>query len=523
MLNLFNKSKVRAGKQTNEGKKPAAAAGTNGQSKKPAPFAALGKTWAKLNKMDRKQAYTWGAVAVVALVALLTLCSVIGSDEEDFSSFETRGYDLANMPFSSDEAEQYLLASKYPDMQNTNASGLYTPEDKALRQSEDAEAAAEEAAAAEETAASSTASQYVPGRYYGGGSGSVTPTQVNTLNSANLKSASGSGVSGTFGPSGDFSNFRSQEKGQDVFNPQQGRGTGNARQALFHAAVGSRAAAGQRDNRLVNAKKAMMGGNIKGSDAFLSDSGAVDLSKATGLNLDTNAPVSGIGSDALEKGLKDAGDKAQKKEQQEAEDQIWKDMVVKLIQKLADVGLNMFQTWAGNQIEMSMAVNRQTNAQIDQEVGAQFSKSLNDTPSSNSKLGGTLNYDALETMSADELSTLNITRSGEQGKYSYTLNGQTVNSQSETKTLTLGADQMENLGKVNETRYSAFKDSWKVNNPEIVSGWKSTNKANYKGGNWDWGGHKPSLPDPKYMAEGAAYTIDGVTYTIKEGRWVNKQ
>lgn len=215
MFNLFNKKKVFAGKQNNDEKKPAAAAAgakTDAKNAKPAPFAALGKTWAKLNKMDRKQAYTWGAVAVVALVALITLGSVVGGgSEEDFAAFETRGYDLANMPFSSDEAEQYLLASKYPDMQNTNASGLYSKAEKEARQAEDAE----EAAAQLDTSVTSEASEYVPGRYYGGGSsGSVTPTQVGTLNSASLKGASGSGVSGTFGPSGDFSNFRSQDKGR---------------------------------------------------------------------------------------------------------------------------------------------------------------------------------------------------------------------------------------------------------------------------------------------------------------------
>ena len=348
MFNLFNKKKVFAGKQNNDEKKPAAAAAgakTDAKNAKPAPFAALGKTWAKLNKMDRKQAYTWGAVAVVALVALITLGSVVGGgSEEDFAAFETRGYDLANMPFSSDEAEQYLLASKYPDMQNTNAAGLYSKAEKEARQAEDAE----EAAAQLDTSVTSEASEYVPGRYYGGGSsGSVTPTQVGTLNSASLKGASGSGVSGTFGPSGDFSNFRSQDKGQDVFNGQQGRGSGNARQALFQTAVGSRAAAGQKDNRLVNAKKAMMGGNIKGSDAFLSDSGAVDLSKAAGLNLDTNAPISSVDPGLFDDALKDAQQEAEDTAQEEEEQEWWQtmlqDIAKQLAQGLVSMGMNAAQ------------------------------------------------------------------------------------------------------------------------------------------------------------------------------------
>ena len=372
MFNLFNKKKVFAGKQNNDEKKPAAAAAgakTDAKNAKPAPFAALGKTWAKLNKMDRKQAYTWGAVAVVALVALITLGSVVGGgNDEDFAAFETRGYDLANMPFSSDEAEQYLLASKYPDMQNTNASGLYSKAEKEARQAEDAE----EAAAQLDTSVTSEASEYVPGRYYGGSSsGPVTPTQVGTLNSASLKGASGSGVSGTFGPSGDFSNFRSQDKGRDVFNAQQGRGSGNARQALFQTAVGSRAAAGQKDNRLVNAKKAMMGGNIKGSDAFLSDSGAVDLSKAAGLNLDTNAPVSSVDPGLFDDALKDAQQQAEDTAQEEDENRWWKEQLLELgkwaVQQLFSWGMGEAQG-AIDQARQLKSVESQSYLDTNQQI-----------------------------------------------------------------------------------------------------------------------------------------------------------
>lgn len=341
MFNLFNKSKVRAGKQNNEEKKPAASAGKEGQNKKQAPFAVLGKTWAKLNKMDRKQAYTWGAIAVVVVVALITLGSAVGSNDEDnFYNLETRGYDLANMPFSSDEAEQYLLASKYPDMQNTEATGLYSDEEKKARQAEDAE----EAAAELDTSASTSGSQYIPGRYYGGGAASAPSTQVGTLNSASLKGASGSGISGTFGPTGDFSNFKSQEKGRDVFNNQQTAGSGDARKALFQSAVGSRAAAGQKDSRLLNAKKAMMGGNVKGSDAFLSDSGAVDLSKSAGLNLDPNAPVSSVDPGAFNDALNNAKDQAEDEAEEEEDDKRWEELAVEVVKMLAQLAVNITES-----------------------------------------------------------------------------------------------------------------------------------------------------------------------------------
>ena len=72
-----------------------------------------GNVFQKLNKMDKKQAYTWGAIVLVCFIALITLASFMGkADEASFEDFNTRGYDLAQMPFLNDEAEEYLLASK---------------------------------------------------------------------------------------------------------------------------------------------------------------------------------------------------------------------------------------------------------------------------------------------------------------------------------------------------------------------------------------------------------------------------
>ncbi len=370
MFNLFNKNKVRTGKQNNEEKKPVAAAGQTGQNKKPAPFAALGKTWAKLNKMDRKQAYTYGAIAVVVLVALVMLGTAVSSSDEDaFADFQARGYDLANMPFSSDEAEQYLLASKYPDMQNTPKNALYSKEEKEARQ----EADIAEVELPDGSAASSTASQYVPGRYYGGGgSKTSTPTQVNALNSASLKSGSGSGISGTFGPSGDFSNFKSQDKGSDKFTPQ-GPGSGDARKALFQTATGSRAAAGLKDNKLLNAKKALMGGNVKGSDAFLSDSGAVDLSKAAGLNLDTNAPISSADPNAFDDALKDANDEAADDAAEEDENRWWQEQLVEFAKNVAE----RLISWGLDEAQGAIDTAKQKRA-AEQLAQAEYVDSLKD-------------------------------------------------------------------------------------------------------------------------------------------------
>ena len=364
-MNLFGKkSQVKVGKQTQV---PAEKLQTKQQS----PFAAVGNAWNKLNSMNRKQAYTWGAIAVVGVIALLMLLSLSsGEQADDFMDYESRGYDLANMPFSTDEAEQMLLASKYPDMQDNQAFGLYSEEEKAERQEEDAA----EALAVDQDGVSDNAN-YVEGRYYtgaagggagGSGRGPRTRTQIGQLNSATLKGGSGSGISGNFGPSGDFSNFKSQEKGNDK-KPLKGPGSGNARRALYQTALGSRAAAGQKDNKLLNAKRAMMGGDVEGSKAFMNDSGGVDLGEARGLNLDTNAPV---GSGDLS-GLDDALSRAQTiaKEKEEEEDwktQLWHGLVETALNGLVNMALNVGQSYLTGVINNGIAVKQQESALYNQ-------------------------------------------------------------------------------------------------------------------------------------------------------------
>ena len=99
-----------------------------------------GNVFEKINNMDRKQAYTIGAIGAVLLVALLMLGSFAGGDEDgSLDNFNARGYDLATMPFVNDEAEQFLLSSKYPDMQGNGSSLLFSLQDKEERQEADEE------------------------------------------------------------------------------------------------------------------------------------------------------------------------------------------------------------------------------------------------------------------------------------------------------------------------------------------------------------------------------------------------
>ncbi len=406
-----------AGKQVNEKEKPAAAAAAPvAKGKKPAAGTPLLNAWKKLNSMDRRQAYTWGAVALVGLVALLTLGSAMGSssDYEDFSDFQTRGYDLANMPFSSDEAEEYLLASKYPDMKNSGAAGLYSEEEKAERQAEDAEAAAEAADAL--SGGSAADDSYRPGRYYGGGAGGVggTRTNVGSLNSANLKSAGGSGISGTFGPRGDFSNFRSQDKGSD--KAPVNAGSGNARKALFQTAKGSRAAAGLKNDKLLNAKKAMIGGDVKGSNAFLDDSGAVNLGAAKGLELDTNAPISSADLSGLQDKIADANKNAAQEKQDEEEMEWWQEMLIDVAKQIAQGIVSMGMNMAQNAVDTAMQ-NRQNEKQADQmafrQADAQIAAQQNQIQlNSNGQVDPATSFQNVDfnSMDDDTLSSFNLTR-----------------------------------------------------------------------------------------------------------------
>lgn len=296
----------------------------------------------KLNKMDRKQAYTLAAIVVVCFIALLSLASFLGgADDTSFDGMTTRGYDLAQMPFVNDEAESYLLASKYPDMQNNGSSLLYSPEEKEARQEEDAANAEEDE---ESTSGSSGREDSYSGGGYGGrgyGSGrggSGGSTTVGQLGQASVKGAGGSGMTGTFGaPRGDFSPYKSQDKGTEI--APQLKNT-DAKKALSQFAQTSRAAAGLKDGKGGNAKKALMGGNIKGSEAF-TDKG-VDLSKSGGLALDTNAPVTSADLSNLEDKLDDAA-----KEAKEENDQIQEDMWDRLREQLFSGMINMVLNLAG--------------------------------------------------------------------------------------------------------------------------------------------------------------------------------
>lgn len=314
-----------------------------------------GNVFQKINKMDRKQAYTLGAIVVVVFVALITMASFLGkADDSSFDGFNSRGYDLAQMPFVNDEAEEYLLASKYPDMQGNNSTMLYSSDEKEERQAEDAAQAEEEAAGdtSSDTASADSSYSGYSGRGYSGRGGARTPTQIGQLGSASMRGSGGSGISATWGaPKGDFSPYKSQDKGTET--PLQLKNT-DAKKALSQFARGSAAAAGLKEGKSINAKRALMGAGIKGSEAF-SETGAVDLSKAGGLNLDTNAPVSSADLSNLDKKVSEAakkGKEEKKKEDEKFGNTLANDLWKQVLTKAVDLGMQQLSegidTWMAN-------------------------------------------------------------------------------------------------------------------------------------------------------------------------------
>lgn len=321
-----------------------------------------GKVFKKLNHMDKKQAYTYGAIGVVCLVALLTLASVAGGGADDsLDNLNARGYDLAQMPFLNDEAENYLLASKYPDMKNNNVSALYSPQDKKDRQEEDAKEAAESGAA--DTSGSYNSSSYGSGYTGRGGGGRGTSTQIGSFSSSgSMASASGGNTSATYGGTmrGDFSPFQRESRGNEApFKPQ------NAKQALTRFNAASRAAA-RGVNKAVDSRKALLGSQVEGG--FGTDSNGVPLGESKGINYDEaeSADLSGLDDTMAEK-AQEARDK--KEAEKLADGQSFWSM---LGGKLLDMGLNLAQQWAGNkinQLEANAQAGRSAKADAIAKLG----------------------------------------------------------------------------------------------------------------------------------------------------------
>ena len=316
-----------------------------------------GNVFEKLNNMDRKQAYTIGAIGAVVLVALLMLASLLGkgADDSSLDDYKARGYDLASMPFLNDEAEEFLLSSKYPDMQENGSSLLFSAQEKEERQAADAEEEEDEEDDEDLDEDESSGGSGVGIGYKGRGGGSGRggrgggsgrgATAVGRLGNATMGRSSGSGMSGGFGaPRGDYSPYKTDKKGSE--RPIGEFKNEDARRALAQFAQASRATAGLRDGKLANAKRALQSADIRGSEAFTD--GGIDLSKANGLAIDTNAPTSTPDLSNLQDKINDAAKEAQAKK--EKDDKKDKTFAEKLLTALGDAVINSVAQGVGSMI-----------------------------------------------------------------------------------------------------------------------------------------------------------------------------
>lgn len=348
------------------------------------------KVFEKLNKMDRKQAYTIGAIVVVLVVALMLFVSSLGSQEDDsFAGMQARGYDLAQMPFVNDEAEKYLLAAKYPDMRENASTLLYSAAEKEARQEADEEA--EEAAGQEQEAAGDENTQgegafggagasagHGYGGYRGGSVGRGGKTEIGTLGSASMGSASGSGMNSYYGPSGDFKQFGKKE---GYVAPAQLQTNPDARNTLGQFRSSSYAANRLKDNKMINARRAAQGATFQGANAFGKE--GIDVEKLGGLALDTSAPPTTSDLDNLDKKVKDAAKDADKPKDPNNNDPLpwWQQMLQDLAKQAASALVGSVMDAFGDSLKGAMSGNsasRAARSKMGEELGAKDWNSLSD-------------------------------------------------------------------------------------------------------------------------------------------------
>ncbi len=315
------------------------------------------KVFEKLNKMDRKQAYTVGAIITVAIIALLMLVSSLGGEEDPMQGMNPRGYDLASMPFVNDLAEQELLASRYPDMRENGSTLLYSSQEKKDRQ--EASAAeeyelvpVEEIQPAEASPAQQEESkpQEYTGSYGGAGAGagrvaSRTPTAIGKLTSAGMATSSGSGISSTWGPSVDNRGLNGQT---GYVGAAATTGPANAKQDLRQARFGSYAAARNKNRMMTDARKAMQNGNIAGTQQAKQ---GPEIGKFGGLTSETGDVPHMADLGALDEAVDNAVKDQQKKEKPEEKMGFWEQLGQDLLRQAAGSLVDSVMSGVGDSIK----------------------------------------------------------------------------------------------------------------------------------------------------------------------------
>jgi len=312
--------------------------------------------------MDRKTMYVWAGCLLVFIFVLFALFSVMGGGKgdvkpDDFSNMNPKAFDLAQLPFANDAAEQELL-SKYTDLDgNLPESTLYSPDEKAARQDADAFSGipaapdAEYAAAAKDIPDSSPAST----NYGSGGRGTpmrASPTVIGQLQTGQSAMGSRGGSGGTTWAPSNFSNRDKDNNGKisaskDAADKLKNNQTGRA--LLGVAGELSNAAKQNAEGAAHTLAKAY----AQGKDAAQMDG---DMEKALS-NLATDGLTAGKGgggpsvndvANAVKDTPKDkTPDKPDDKNCSGYWDCLWKDALKNLANGLGDVATGMLKKWTG--------------------------------------------------------------------------------------------------------------------------------------------------------------------------------
>ena len=147
--------------------------------------------------------------------------------------------------YHSKLTDENLITRQAQEQANEIVTNARKESEQTLREAEEkaAEDGAKEAQSGADSSAATSHGYGGRGGYSGGRGGAGTPTQVGQLGSASMGHSGGSGVSATWGaPRGDFSPYKSQDKGSEI--PTTQLKNQDAKRALAQFAQTSRAAAG---------------------------------------------------------------------------------------------------------------------------------------------------------------------------------------------------------------------------------------------------------------------------------------
>ena len=189
-----------------------------------------------------------------------------------------------------------------------------------------------------------------------------------------MASMGGSGIGSFYGPSVDNRGLHAQT---GTVAPAQLKAA-EARKALQQFRAGSFQASRLRDNKNLNARKAMQGGNIQGSQAF--GEKGIDVSKLGGLALDTSElpKTTDLGNldDKVDNAVKDQ----QKKEEKEHKLGFWEQLGQDLLRQAASGLVDAVTTGVGDSIKGWINGNSASRTAGKQAWAEYQTKSWNEIP-----------------------------------------------------------------------------------------------------------------------------------------------